>query len=41
MDNTILEAPGAPANRLQCGTTRKANESNLDIPNKKSEITFL
>ena len=33
--------PGALANRLQRRTARKANEANLDPPNKKSEITSL
>ena len=41
MDNTSLAAPGALANRLQRRTARKINEANLDIPNKKSEITSL
>jgi len=35
--NTSLAAPGALANR----TARKANEANLDHPNKKFEITSL
>ena len=39
MDNTSLAVPGALANRLQRRTARKANEANLDIPNKKSKIT--
>ena len=39
--NTSLAAPGALANRLQRRTARKANEANLDPPNKKSEITLL
>ena len=37
--NTSLAAPGALAHRLQRRTARKANEANLDPPNKKSEIT--
>ena len=41
MDNTSLAAPGTLANRLQRRTARKVNEANLDIPNKKSEITSL
>ena len=41
MINTSLVVLGALANRLQHRTARKANEANLDIPNLKTEITFL
>ena len=39
--NTSLAAPGALANLLERRTARKANEANVDRPNKKSEITSL
>ena len=41
MKESSRAAPGALAYRLQRRTTRNANESNLDPPYQKSEITSL